>query len=84
MILDCVDTNMDTGLDLYSLDLTGRCLTEKALSQSLNKDWFSPFSLHAEKYKKEHRGGKTDDITVIVAQIQNNHHWSIYQEVNIS
>ena len=58
---------MDSGLDLFSLDLVGKCLSDKAMENSLNPDWFSPFSLHAEKFNKEHKGGKQDDITVVVA-----------------
>jgi hypothetical protein len=33
-------------------------------------NYTSPFSLHAKKYGYRFLGGKSDDITVIVAQIK--------------
>jgi protein phosphatase PTC7 len=45
-------------------------ITQLARSYSLNKNYKSPFQTHAQSHGRENTGGKEDDITVIVAQIQ--------------
>lgn len=44
-------------------------LAKKALEQSRNKRFASPFSLRAGKEGYYHLGGKEDDITVLVAEV---------------
>jgi len=47
------------------------CIAVKAEHMSYRgKDYDSPFAVHAREHKKNHPGGKQDDITVIVAQVK--------------
>ena len=52
------------------LNLVAKRIAEKALERCADEKYFSPFSKNAsETYGKRYTGGKPDDITVIVAQI---------------
>ena len=46
------------------------CIAKTAEALSFNKDYDSPFAVHARQAGRNHPGGKKDDITVIVAQVQ--------------
>lgn len=48
----------------------GRVIAELALINSLDKKYFSPYASAALLYGHSHRGGKYDDITVIVGKIE--------------
>jgi hypothetical protein len=40
--------------------------------KSLDKNYQSPFAIKAKQNRMRYRGGKPDDITVIVAQLEIN------------
>jgi protein phosphatase PTC7 len=40
--------------------------------KSLDKNYDSPFAKRAKQNRMKYRGGKPDDITVIVAQLEEN------------
>jgi protein phosphatase PTC7 len=46
------------------------CIAKTAEALSFKKDYDSPFAVHARQAGRNHPGGKKDDITVIVAQVQ--------------
>ncbi len=49
---------------------TAKRLSEKAEKLSLNPNHYSPFARRAyEQFSKRYRGGKPDDITIVVAQV---------------
>lgn len=50
-------------------DVTGsvNCMAEEAERKSYDKSYFSPFAKGAKEAGKRFMGGKSDDITVIVA-----------------
>ncbi len=48
---------------------TAVCLARKAEKLSFDKDHDSPFARNAREAKRNHPGGKTDDITVVVSQV---------------
>ena len=43
------------------------CLAKKAETLSFDKSYDSPFARNARDAKRNHPGGKKDDITVVVA-----------------
>ncbi len=52
------------------LVLCAEALAELAFKYSLDKAYMSPFAKRAIEAEKEHRGGISDDITVLVGQIK--------------
>lgn len=56
--------------DLLDTDLVADMLAKQAESLSLHPDWNSPFAKHAYDHFYDFRGGKQDDITVLVSQIR--------------
>lgn len=48
-------------------DLVAKCLAKKAEKLGLSEEYYSPFAKHAEQWGLEWNGGKSDDITVVVA-----------------
>ena len=46
-----------------------RSLAHKAYEYSIEKNYESPFSKEARSAGREHRGGKQDDISVMIARI---------------
>ena len=57
--------NLDK-LEILNLQNTSNCLALKAEIMGYDKNYDSPFTIEARANKKKHRGGKADDITVIV------------------
>ena len=58
------------GSSEINLSLVAKRIAEKALDKCIDQKYYSPFSKNAsEVYGKRSLGGKPDDITVIVAQI---------------
>ena len=45
------------------------CLAEKAEKMSYNKKYDSPFAQNARECGYRHPGGKKDDITVVVSEV---------------
>ena len=65
MIRQILIEKIETGLDGVA-----RALAEKALEKSTDQTYFSPFAKSAlEMINQKYIGGKPDDITVIVAQV---------------
>jgi len=65
------------GNALYGLNLMAHCLSEKVRDLSLLTDSYSPFSKHAENFETEWKGGKPDDVTIIVSHIQSEANWQV-------
>lgn len=53
-------------LELLNLQNTSNCLALKAEIMGYDQNYDSPFTIEARAHKKKHKGGKADDITVIV------------------
>jgi protein phosphatase PTC7 len=53
------------------LDVTreARALAQYAFNFSLDDTYSSPFSIRAKQQKRWYSGGKSDDITVVVARV---------------
>jgi len=63
--------------DIKNVQDTANCLSTLAEIKSYDPNYDSPFAQEARLHKRNFRGGKEDDITVIVAQIkvnENNEH----------
>jgi len=61
---------LNEDLDVKNLQNASNCLSLNAEIKGYDKDYMSPFSIEAKAHGKKHKGGKADDITVIVAQIK--------------
>lgn len=46
-----------------------RALAQYAFNYSLDKQHNSPFSIRAKQQGKRYKGGKSDDITVIISRV---------------
>lgn len=58
------------GVRLEDPNAAAVCLANKAEEMSLHETYLSPFAKGAKESGKKYQGGKPDDITVIVAQIE--------------
>ena len=56
--------------DLTDPQLVADTIAKECEKYSLDQRYFSPFARNAAKYQYEFNGGKSDDITVAVAQIK--------------
>lgn len=68
-IMNCVKMQVKIDL-LVDPDATSKCLAVSAEIKGYDPTYESPFTIEARAHGKNHPGGKEDDITVIVAQIQ--------------
>lgn len=70
-ILDLIEKsyNEEKGSENIMLENMTKELIYEAYSLSLNYTWESPFSKKAKKYGYFWKGGKTDDITLLVGKI---------------
>jgi hypothetical protein len=67
---DCLDSVMDDDDSLQSFGLAADCIARKAYFLGKDKNFDSPFAQGARRAGwTGYRGGKHDDITVVVAQI---------------
>jgi protein phosphatase PTC7 len=55
------------GMDSQSL---AKVIVDEAEKMSKQKKYVSPFSKNSKEHGYNHTGGKTDDITVLVAKIE--------------
>jgi hypothetical protein len=62
----------DEGYIVLENENYARDLAKIAESRSMDKSIDSPFSLKAKKCNYKYKGGKQDDITVIISQLFNN------------
>jgi len=69
-IVSCVLQFVDYGDKLIDVNLIAEALAEAAYQISIDPKTDSKFALKAKKNKFKFRGGKKDDITVIVAQVE--------------
>lgn len=53
--------------DPNNLQTIANELVREAFEKSIDQNYFSPFAAHAKKHKRYYKGGKNDDITVVVA-----------------
>ena len=67
----CVNSQVDRNGDIKNLQSASDCISTLAESKSYDLKYKSPFYVEslAHKTKEDHLGGKEDDITVIVSQI---------------
>jgi hypothetical protein len=72
MIGDCLPEKpiMTDSKEFLNVKSLSSCIANKAESFSLQDDYDSPFAQGARKHGKRYKGGKQDDITVIVSQIK--------------
>ncbi|GAU30887.1 hypothetical protein TSUD_15730 [Trifolium subterraneum] len=56
-------------IDRLEPQVTAQMIAALAQQQALNKNWLSPFSAAAREVGHHYRGGKRDDITVVVSYI---------------
>ena len=61
-----IDVANETPNDLQKI---AEGLKDKAFNLSIDKTYQSPFAVHAKKNRLNFRGGKNDDISVIVAEV---------------
>ena len=70
-ILYCINKNLDfKTFDLKDLQRTADCLSFSAEVKGYDPNYDSPFSKEARAHGRKHKGGKPDDITVIVSQVK--------------
>ena len=63
-----IQSNED--LQLRDPKLLSKQLAYAAEYKGYDPEYISPFSVEARRCGRKHKGGKADDITVIVAQVQ--------------
>ena len=63
MILDCFVPKESDVQEICN------CIGQKSFKYSQDKNWDSPFARNAKAVGKYYKGGKQDDITVIVSQV---------------
>lgn len=68
MILTLLRRYQDSGGKINTLE-SSKALAEEAERLSKDKEYLSPFSKKARENQLNYTGGKPDDITIIVAQI---------------
>jgi len=56
--------------DILDTELVAQIIAKQAEKLSLNTTWMSPFAKHAYDNYYDFKGGKHDDITVIVSQVR--------------
>jgi protein phosphatase PTC7 len=56
--------------DLLDPELVAQMIAKQAETLSLNTRWMSPFAKHAYDNFYDFKGGKHDDVTVVVSQIK--------------
>jgi len=56
--------------ELVSYSAVADCISRKAYFLGKDENYFSPFARSAANYGKRYLGGKHDDITVVVAQVE--------------
>ena len=71
-ILKCLKPRLETKGSKRMEDVlkASKCLAVNAERLGHKGSYISPFSLHAREHGRNYIGGKLDDITVIVAQVQ--------------
>ena len=69
-IVNCILPFVSHGDKIADVNLIAETLAESAYQVSLDPKTDSKFALNAKKNKIKFRGGKRDDITVIVAQVE--------------
>ena len=67
-ILACVEASV-MKRDRIDEENAATCIGNKALRKSKDPYYDSPFAVNGRKHGRKYRGGKKDDITVIVAQV---------------
>lgn len=67
-ILACLETST-AGSSNMDQTQVANCLATKAEKLSFDKKYKSPFEVNAKAVGRKHPGGKKDDITVIVSEI---------------
>jgi len=77
-ILDCI--NKIGGNDLRKLAYT---IAETARQYSVSVDRVSPFEVNAYRSGYQYSGGKSDDITVLVAKTCTCKKWCVKQKINV-
>ena len=63
----CLESNMSTLGSVKSFSQMADCQARKAYVLGKDPKFDSPFAKNARKNKMKHKGGKHDDISVIVA-----------------
>lgn len=69
-ILECLNKSASLQMTDLNAEYTATCIAKKAEKVSTDSLYDSPYAKHARDYNKSEPGGKVDDITVIVAQVQ--------------
>ena len=70
-IAECIRKELSgEKMDILDVNAAADCLANKAQKLGKDEDYESPFALNAKEVGMDGKGGKEDDITVIVAQIQ--------------
>lgn len=75
-IIDIINT--ETKQAGSSLQSIANALLEETYRLSLDKKFISPFAKHAQEHKYYFRGGKSDDITIVIGEIVT----SVEQNIN--
>lgn len=71
-ILDIIKPFIKHDDRILDPELVAQMIAQKAEQLSKDSNYISPFSKEAYKHFYDYRGGKEDDITVVVAQIVEN------------
>uniref|UniRef100_A0A7S3CUS5 Protein phosphatase n=1 Tax=Strombidium rassoulzadegani TaxID=1082188 RepID=A0A7S3CUS5_9SPIT len=69
-VLDIVNPFLKAGPKIENPTLVAELIAQEAERQSYLQNSMSPFAQSAKEHNYHYRGGKPDDITVVVAQIQ--------------
>jgi len=68
-IMNCVKPFLQYSEQIPDIGLVAEMIAKHAYQQSLDPVYFSPFAKKAREHYFDYRGGKSDDITVLVGQI---------------
>ncbi|XP_061196312.1 protein phosphatase PTC7 homolog [Saccostrea echinata] len=69
MILDCLSKMKDHRDSEVNVQRTAHHIAEEAYQLSFDQDYLSPFALSAQQRGIDLKGGKPDDITVLLARV---------------
>ena len=68
-IIDVIQGHLSTDGRIKDTKKAAEAIAFLAEEKSLNKDYLSPFAKKAKQHGYRYKGGKPDDITVVVAQL---------------
>jgi hypothetical protein len=68
-VIDCVEASVEQRLNALNVEKAAECIATRAHRLATEVKYESPFEINGRPSNYGHKGGKMDDITVIVSEI---------------